>query len=168
MVQLTNEGPTSLFKGGEGGINDLEETEGILEVFAKILESLRQMYHQHWLGLNLTMPQLKVLLILSRQSQLTSGKLANLLGITPPTATGILDRLVAQGLVRRQEDPTDRRVVRLGLTEAGQGLVDKLFEQRDQVLRNYLEEMQEEDKEALRQGLQAFYRAIVGREGFKR
>jgi DNA-binding MarR family transcriptional regulator len=40
-----------------------------------------------------------------------------------PDVTRLVDRLVRQGLVRRQSDPADRRVVLLGITDAGRELV---------------------------------------------
>jgi DNA-binding MarR family transcriptional regulator len=47
------------------------------------------------------------------------GALAEHLGVNPSTITGHVDRLVRQGLVRREEDADDRRIVRNFLTDAG-------------------------------------------------
>jgi len=41
--------------------------------------------------------------------------------------TGKLDRLERQGLVQRTRDPEDRRAIRLGITDAGQALIDQAF-----------------------------------------
>jgi DNA-binding MarR family transcriptional regulator len=79
-----------------------------------------------WLAVELTMPQLKVLFRLSAQGPSKVGALARALRVTLPTMTGILDRLVEQGLIRRDEDPADRRLVISRLTAAGQELVDHL------------------------------------------
>ena len=38
------------------------------------------------------------------------------MGVSLATITGIVDRLAAQGLVTRREDPRDRRVRRVELT----------------------------------------------------
>jgi DNA-binding MarR family transcriptional regulator len=53
-------------------------------------------------------------------------ELARRTGVTLATLTGIIDRLVAQNLVARREDPRDRRVRRLELTPAGAALVDRV------------------------------------------
>ncbi|MFN0072522.1 MAG: MarR family winged helix-turn-helix transcriptional regulator [Chloroflexota bacterium] len=79
-----------------------------------------------WLAVELTMPQLKVLFRLNAQGPARVGALARALRVTLPTMTGILDRLVEQGLIRRDEDPTDRRLVISRLTPEGQELVDQL------------------------------------------
>ena len=47
------------------------------------------------------------------------GALAEHLGVNPSTITGHVDRLVRQGLVRREEDSIDRRIVRNYLTAEG-------------------------------------------------
>jgi DNA-binding MarR family transcriptional regulator len=79
-----------------------------------------------WLSVELTMPQLKVLFRLNAQGPSKVGSLARALRVTLPTMTGILDRLVEHGLIRRDEDPGDRRVVISRLTDSGQELVDHL------------------------------------------
>jgi DNA-binding MarR family transcriptional regulator len=79
-----------------------------------------------WLALELTMPQLKVLFLLNVQGASKVGFLARALRVTLPTMTGILDRLVEQDLIRRDEDPGDRRLVMSRLTPRGQELVDQL------------------------------------------
>jgi DNA-binding MarR family transcriptional regulator len=79
-----------------------------------------------WLAVELTMPQLKVLFRLNAQGPSKVGSLARALRVTLPTMTGILDRLVEQGLIRRDEDPADRRLVISRLTAAGEELVDQL------------------------------------------
>jgi DNA-binding MarR family transcriptional regulator len=79
-----------------------------------------------WLAVELTMPQLKVLFRLNAQGPSKVGALARALRVTLPTMTGILDRLVEQGLIRRDEDPTDRRLVISRLTSHGEELVEQL------------------------------------------
>lgn len=41
--------------------------------------------------------------------------------------TGKLDRLESQGLLQRKQDPVDRRIVKLVLTDAGRDLADRAF-----------------------------------------
>jgi DNA-binding MarR family transcriptional regulator len=84
------------------------------------------------LAANLTMSQLKVLLLLSRRDLIpvagASGQqLTAALGVSLATMTGIVDRLVAHDLVTRREDVLDRRVRRVTLTPAGRELVDGIL-----------------------------------------
>jgi DNA-binding MarR family transcriptional regulator len=57
-----------------------------------------------------------------------SARLAEKLAVAKPTLTSTADSLVAAGLVCREAEPGDRRVVRLHLTEAGQSAVARADE----------------------------------------
>ena len=57
-----------------------------------------------------------------------SARLAERLAVAKPTLTSTADSLVAAGLVCREAEPGDRRVVRLHLTEAGQAAVARADE----------------------------------------
>jgi DNA-binding MarR family transcriptional regulator len=74
---------------------------------------------QAWSEDGLTVPQLRLLWTLRDEDGQPVGALAEHLGVNPSTITGHVDRLVRQGLVRREEDPDDRRVVRNYLTDEG-------------------------------------------------
>ena len=74
----------------------------------------------------LTMQQFKVVMILSMQGSVSGQELAQQLGVGLGTVTGIVDRLIARDLVDRREDPDDRRIRRIGLTEQGRTFADKI------------------------------------------
>ncbi len=80
-----------------------------------------------WLEVELTMPQLKVLVDLARLGHARIGAVAHALGVGAPTASGIVERLVRRGLVTRQEDPADRRATVARLTPRGSAAVERLF-----------------------------------------
>jgi DNA-binding MarR family transcriptional regulator len=61
-----------------------------------------------------------------RDGATSPGELARLWQVTPAVITGIVDRLEARGLVRREADPDDRRRLRLVLTEAGVRASDEM------------------------------------------
>jgi DNA-binding MarR family transcriptional regulator len=69
---------------------------------------------------DLTMRQLHVLVAASQPEGVTVHELARALGTSPPTASGLVNRLADKGLVTRVEDDADRRVRHVQLTEAGQ------------------------------------------------
>ncbi len=85
-----------------------------------IIDALRI---QGWSEDGLTMPQIRLLWVLRDDDGLPVGSLAEHLGVNPSTITGHIDRLVRQGLVRREEEPADRRIVRNFLTANGQETV---------------------------------------------
>ena len=66
-----------------------------------------------------------VLLSFSRNGSLPLGKMGERLMIHPTSVTNIVDRLEAQGLVRRVDHPTDRRTTLCEITDDGRAVVDK-------------------------------------------
>ncbi len=79
-----------------------------------------------WVELGLTMTQLRVLFLLRTEDGASAGALAESLKVTPSTLTRIVDRLVRQGLVRRETDDGDRRLVRHYLSASGASTVEEL------------------------------------------
>jgi DNA-binding MarR family transcriptional regulator len=79
------------------------------------------------LDANLTMSQLKILLLLQLHGGSGGQELARHMGVSLATMTGIVDRLVAQDLVTRGEDPHDRRVRRIDLAPAGREFIEHLL-----------------------------------------
>jgi MarR family transcriptional regulator for hemolysin len=55
-------------------------------------------------------------------------ELADHMRIEPPTLVRHLDKLAEEGLVERQPDPDDRRVMRVVVTAAGRRRLDQLHE----------------------------------------
>lgn len=66
-----------------------------------------------------------VLLSFSQRGSLPLGKMGERLMIHPTSVTNIVDRLEAQGLVRRVDHPTDRRTTLCEITPEGRAVVDK-------------------------------------------
>ena len=72
----------------------------------------------------LSIPQLLCRQHLREFGPLTSGALAKTMALSPPTVTGILDRLEMRGLLHRERRPEDKRRVVVALTQTGRDLVD--------------------------------------------
>jgi len=110
-----------------------------------------------WMDLqNITVKQLKVMLILSQHGPETVTALAQQLRVHISTVTGILDRLVQQKLVQREEDPEDRRHVISHLTPHGEDVLHRLYYGAgEEDLTRRLENLDMEDLQALERGLRA-------------
>jgi len=61
-----------------------------------------------------------------RQDELAMGQIADALSCDASNVTGIVDRLVAQDLVIRQESPKDRRTKTLRLTTKGHQIMERI------------------------------------------
>jgi len=70
---------------------------------------------------------------------LTCTELSEATLVTKGTLTGVLDRLEAKHLIRRDAVSGDRRRVKIRLTETGQALFEKVFPAHAAFLRPYFE-----------------------------
>src|SRR5205807_10147691 len=97
-----------------------EPLHEVIELFSIFVYKVQRTTATEWWTLELTMAQLKVLLTLAFEDEATIGKIAETLGIGPPTASHLVDRLVQAGLVERVERSTDRRYTLASLTPQGE------------------------------------------------
>jgi len=105
-----------------------ELIENILHLTDRAFRELLPMVPKEWLHLNLTTPQLKVVLLLFISGPSRMSEIASALGVSLATATGVLDRLVEWGLVIREGHPEDRRVVICRLSPEGEKLIGGLWQ----------------------------------------
>jgi DNA-binding MarR family transcriptional regulator len=136
----------------------------VIELDRQAHRLIRRHSFNAWMELNLTNPQLKTLFFISDQPGANPGKLAAALGVTPSNVTGIVDRLVEQGLLSRQENPEDRRVLMLQTTEKGEAILSDLRERRTGTMRDILAHLSVEELSYLVKGLSALVRAAQAHE----
>lgn len=116
-----------------------------------------------------TPEQFDLLTHLLKSGALTMTELASRRSVALNTTTALVDRLVAAGLVERQSDPADRRLVRAATTEKGRLLVAGLRDARRQVVREMLERLSDEDISHIQSALPALARlAGLPEEAFAR
>ncbi|MCL5026179.1 MAG: MarR family transcriptional regulator [Chloroflexi bacterium] len=120
---------------------------------------------EEWLSLDLTMHQMHVLLLLGREGEANMARLAQLLGVKLPTITGLVDRLVERGLVRREESLHDRRLVLARLTDTGQAMMDRLSEAGRLWLERILKRVSIEDLETMAHALEILRQAVESEYG---
>jgi DNA-binding MarR family transcriptional regulator len=109
-----------------------ELTQHILSLTDRIYRSLEPgIPHEglsRWLSSDLTVAQLRVLLLLHTEGPMRMSAIATHLSIALSTATGILDKLVTKDMVIREDDPEDRRLVNCKLSKAGHKLSGGLWD----------------------------------------
>jgi DNA-binding MarR family transcriptional regulator len=125
----------------------IELIQRIMGCSGSLFQNLNHSRDRAWLGVDLTMPQVKTLICVARNNGATSGQIARGLGVGLSTITGIVDRLAEQDLVTRREDPYDRRITRVVATSRGLLLVDELVRYRNEILTRILSRL---DAEQLR------------------
>jgi len=140
---------------------DEPRTEQVADQIRRINRLLRASSQEDWTSLSLTRAQLKILVLLQQEGPATVGYLASHLGVTLPSITATVDRLVNQGLVSRADDPSDRRRVINQLTPAGVALIERLQEGRRARLVTALQELSPEDLDTLSKALNMLEQAIL-------
>ena len=106
-----------------------------------------------------TLPQLRVLVMVASGGPLNLNAVAQGLGVHPSNATRACDRLVAAGLLRRREDAADRRNLVLELTADGCQLVQMMTQHRRTAIEDILGRMSSQCRRELVPVLQAFAQA---------
>jgi len=130
-----------------------ELTQEIIRLHRKVNRILRDYDVDVWMDLSLTIPQLKCLFFISNQGKTNFRKLAERMKVSPSNITGIIDRLVEQGLVSRVENPEDRRILNLQTTSKGEALIAELRERRSIYLTQILADLNTKELDHIAQGL---------------
>ncbi|MEO7067414.1 MAG: MarR family transcriptional regulator [Rhodanobacter sp.] len=110
-------------------MNDLRLNEELIDCLFAIRIQIHTELKELARDAGLTDTQTDVLWRLSRESEMTARRLADLLQCDASTATSMIDRLEKRGLVRRIPHPNDRRAKLIQLTPAGCELRDRVIQQ---------------------------------------
>ena len=102
--------------------------EAFHRIFQFVREFERQFRDQGEFDLSTT--QFQALSTLREAEPLTAMAMAGLLRIAGPTATRAVDSLKRRGLIVKERDPQDRRIIWLRLTQAGRELWERQQERQ--------------------------------------
>ena len=109
---------------------------------------------------DLTMQQVRVLGHVAAQPGIAGHELGRRLGVSAPTASGLIERLVEKGLIARVDDADDRRVRRLHPTDAGLDVMRDMDSMFGRALGVVLKSLSVEDLDLLLRGAHAMLAAL--------
>ena len=127
--------------------------------YEALMHRLADSHTPEFLEIGVTMPQAKLLYLLGASGDLHMSDLVARLGVSISTVSGLVDRIVDQGLAHRREDAVDRRQVVVGLTEAGAGFIDRFRELNARQMRALLAHVDDTGLERIGDALDALARA---------
>ncbi|HTW20640.1 MAG TPA: MarR family transcriptional regulator [Mycobacteriales bacterium] len=107
-------------------------------------------------GDGLTLVQYRALIVLHYRGAQRVVDMAELLGVNSSTVTRLVERLTRKGLVRRVEDPADRRTTRLVITPAGERAVATVMARRREEISAIVAKMPASSRGAVVDALTAF------------
>lgn len=132
---------------------DDEVVHEVLKLLPELFRAFSRRIPQHARREGASLAQMKAVVQLAEYGPQTMGELARGLGITTPSATGLVNPLVDMGHVVRERDPNDRRVVRVRLSEEARGLADDILAERRSEVQTALEGMSPEAQRNFLEGL---------------
>jgi len=106
----------------------------------------------------LSAPRLSALSVVVFGGPLSLAELAAEEQVRAPTMTRIVEALVQAGLVTREADPSDRRMVRISATETGRALLLEGRRRRVRALAARLSGLAESERRALERGVELIER----------
>ena len=134
-------------------------TRKVIEAQQKMIEVFQRTEEPEWMNSELTMPQFKILGLLYYHGPLRMSAIAEMLNKNMSTTTGVVDHLVASKLLRREEDPKDRRVVVVRLTEKGHDLCESFMQQGGRRMRALMERLNSAELEIILHSMELITRA---------
>src|SRR5262245_61746620 len=102
------------------------QIDRIVETTIYLQTESRRIAKEQCARLGITATQLNVVKMLQTIGDLSLSELSRQLAATNSTVTGIVDRMVAAGLVAREQSADDRRVWKIRLTADGKALARKI------------------------------------------
>ena len=120
---------------------------------------LARRLRQQSLG-GLTPSQRSTLATLGNHGPMTMGRLARIESISRPSATGIVSRLLEQGLVDRRPHPDDGRAMLVGLSSAGTAVLEQGKRERTAVLAEYLDTLDDHERSVLDEAIGILNRLV--------
>jgi DNA-binding MarR family transcriptional regulator len=94
----------------------------------------------------LSMPQFSLLMQMHYKGACGMSEVSDRFEITPAAASQLVDKLVQNGFIQREEDPHDRRARMLNLTEKGGKLIQKGIEERHRWVDELAEKLTAEER----------------------
>lgn len=137
----------------------MTDRKDFLKLLRQVHLRFTKFYSRKIVSLRLSPPQYMTLMILLEEGAQKMHDLADLLQVSTPAVTNLVDKLEAAGYARRSPHPADRRVFVIALTPEGTRVITALREEGLAFLKDSLGAMPAADQEAVRR----FYAALLTR-----
>jgi len=102
-----------------------------------------------WDDARVTLPLLRVIVYLREHTGAATGDIARYMSVTSSNITRLVDRLVQQGLAKREADPDDRRFLRHSLTEDGEAVLGSVQQKATAFVAHIFDELSDDDLDHL-------------------
>lgn len=129
-------------------MTSMDEKMELMKSLDEAFREVRKLIQAEWNRENehaLGMTHGRMLILLSESGPLKASVLAEGLQITSGGVTGIADRLIELGYVKRERSEEDRRAVMLMLTNSGEAMIEEMLKVRKKIMIKLFRGMDDED-----------------------
>lgn len=136
--------------------NHVATVDEIVAELSPIMSDQRRSWAMRCQARGVSMMHFQLISLLDGEGPMPMSRLAALLDITYPNASGLVSRLEERGLVEREHALDDRRVVLARATDAARRLLDDLETDRLERLTRLIGAMTPEERETVHRSVAAF------------
>ncbi|GAA1577050.1 MarR family transcriptional regulator [Kribbella sancticallisti] len=124
----------------------MKETLGAASALVRLTFLVQNLYVEVGRGCDLTQAQAQMLCSLSDRS-VGMAELSGMLGLERSSLTGLVDRAQQRGLVVRENNPHDRRAVKVTLTAEGTSALNRFHDELTRRLSDLLQDLPATERE---------------------
>ena len=117
-----------------------------------IFDNIKKIFYpEEWIDLDLSFSKTEFfsMIIIDRYGDMTMSQIAGYIQVSMSTATGIIDRLVKKGYLKRDRSESDRRIVVICLTDKGQHLMHEFKSRLSDYIQRIDDVLSEEEKQLM-------------------
>jgi DNA-binding MarR family transcriptional regulator len=135
-------------------------TQALLDEIGPLMAGEKAAFAARCHERSISMAHVFVMSMIDKHGALPMTRVAEIIESGLPTATGLVNRMVERGFVRREHDTRDRRLVLVSLTEAGAAEVRELHEARQRRMAAAVDQLSGPEQESLLAGIRALRAAL--------
>jgi DNA-binding MarR family transcriptional regulator len=128
-----------------------QHPDPLVDLFFKFIRIAMHSVIPHIRECGISMPQLNTLMLLSKLGTLAISDIGNHMGISTAASSQLIDRMASDGLILRTEDPDDRRVKQIRLTDKGAKVLKDSFQASQKSADELFQPLTEAEKEQVTQ-----------------
>lgn len=128
-------------------------SDGIMKIYFSSLASFIR-------ANNLNFPRMMILFRLAHKEPCSVSDIGKHMDISSPAASQLLDKLVEAGYISRTENPEDRRIRNIEITERGHAVVKEIESKLNDSIRDIVQAVPEKDHQEVARSLRTLNTAI--------
>jgi len=132
----------------------------IIADFQATMTQLKCASSEKLVRLGVSMAQMHIMFTLRRSGEMTMSRLADVLNVSLSNATGLIDRLEERGYIERDSVATDRRIVLVRVTTAGELMLEEVDALSDALLRSVLDRLPASQLKGVAHAISALREAV--------